>query len=160
MNAIVREKNCTIPQRCTQMFFDGHYGVYREEHFIEMLAFERRRSERSGKPFVLMTLTILEISELRSRRDTIRGAVEALSAFNRETDIEGWYRRESTLGVIFTETNNIDMNTLSEKVYQRLNAQLTEAQVDAIQLSFHEYPDDQGPAIPISPEFLLLPLYG
>ncbi len=151
MNALLQEKNHTIPQRRSQVFFDGDYGVYREENFIEMLAFERKRSERSGKPFLLMTLTIFGIRELQSTRDAIRGAVEALSVFSRETDIKGWYRRASTLGVIFTETADIDTDTLREKIYRRLHAQLTEAQVDAIQISFHTYPDDGSPAIPGSP---------
>lgn len=133
------------------MFFDGHYGVYREEHFIEMLAFERKRSERSGKPFVLMTLTILEISELQSRSYIIRGAVEALSVFNRETDIKGWYRDASTLGVIFTETDIIETDTLNDKVYQRLHAQLTEEQIDTINISFHTDPSDGNSAMPGSP---------
>jgi len=151
MNAIVQEKNYTVPQQRSPMFFDGNYGVYREEHFIEMLVFERKRSERSGKPFLLMLLTILGNNELQSGREVIRGAVEALSVFSRETDIKGWYRHASTLGVIFTETGDIDTDRLREKIYQRLHARFTEAQVDDIHISFHTYPDDGNHAIPGSP---------
>jgi lipopolysaccharide/colanic/teichoic acid biosynthesis glycosyltransferase len=151
MKALLQEEIQPIPQRRSQVFFDGDYGVYREENFIEMLAFERKRSERSGKPFVMMTLTIFGISDLQSRRDTIRGAVEAVSVFNRETDIKGWYRHSSTLGVIFTETDNIDAETLRDKIYRRLHSLLTEAQVNAIQISFHTYPEDGSSAVPSSP---------
>jgi lipopolysaccharide/colanic/teichoic acid biosynthesis glycosyltransferase len=151
MKALLQEKDHTIPQRSSQLFFDGDYGVYREEIFIEMLAFERKRSERSGKPFLLMTMTISGISDLQSRRDTMKGAVEALSVFNRETDIKGWYKRPSTLGVIFTETDDIDTKTLHDKIDRRLHTRLTKAQVDAIQISFHKYPDDGGSVILGSP---------
>lgn len=151
MKALLQKEIHPVPQRRSQVFFDGDDGVYLEENFIEMLAFERKRSERSGKPFVLMTLTIFGISELQSRRDAMKGAVEALSVFNRETDIKGWYRRPSTLGVIFTETDDIDTEALREKIYRRLHTLLTEAQVAAIQISFHTYPDDGSSAIPSSP---------
>ncbi len=151
MKAALQEEVHAIPQRRSQVFFDGDYGVYREENFIELLSFERKRSERSGKPFVLMTLTIFGISDLQSRRDAMRGAVEALSVFNRETDIKGWYRRPSTLGVIFTETDDIDTETLRDKIYRRLHTLLTKAQVAAIQISFLKYPDDGSSAIPGSP---------
>jgi hypothetical protein len=149
MNTLLHENNRTLPQeRRSQVFFDGDYGVYREDNFIEMLEFERKRSERSGKPFLLLRLTIFGISELQNRYDTIKGAVEALAVFGRETDIKGWYRRESTLGVIFTEMNNFDLETLRKKLYRSLRAQLTEAQVNDMQMSFHTYPDDGNPVIP------------
>jgi lipopolysaccharide/colanic/teichoic acid biosynthesis glycosyltransferase len=151
MKALLQEQNHTIPQRRSQMLFDGDYGVYREENFVEMLAFERKRSERSGKSFLLMTLTIFGISDLQSRRDTMRGAVEALSVFNRETDIKGWYRHPSTLGVIFTETDDIDKETFRDKIYRKLHTLLTEAQVAAIQISFHTYPEDGSVVIPSNP---------
>ena len=151
MRALLQEKNHMIPQRRSQMFFDGDYSVYREETFIEMLAFERKRSERSGKPFLLMTLTIFGISDLQSRRDTMKGAVKAISVFNRETDIKGWYSQPSTLGVIFTEMDNIDTEALRNKISRKLRTLLTEAQVDAIQISFHTYPDDGSSAVACSP---------
>jgi hypothetical protein len=147
MKTVLQENN-TLPQRRDPGFVAGDYGVFREEEFIEMLAFERKRSERSGKPFLLMKLTIFGISELPSRRDTMRVAAESLSVFGRETDIKGWYRSPSVLGVIFTETDNIDTKTLREKIYRRLRSHLNEAQVEAIQISFHTYPDDGDPAIP------------
>jgi hypothetical protein len=41
MNTLLHENNRTLPQeRRSQVFFDGDYGVYREDNFIEMLEFE------------------------------------------------------------------------------------------------------------------------
>ncbi len=151
MKALLQKEVDTILQQRSRIFFDGDYSVYPEENFIELLALERKRSERSGKPFILMTLTIFGISELQSRRDTIKGALEAISVFGRETDLKGWYRRSSILGIIFTETDDIDRDVLREKIYRKLQAQLTEAQVDAIRISFYTYPDDGSAALPGKP---------
>jgi hypothetical protein len=156
MNIGVQEKKWTIPQRRFQAFFDGDHGVYCEENFIEMLAFERKRSERSGKPFQMMTLTIIGISDPQSRCEIMKRAVEALLAVSRDTDIMGWYKRASILGVIFTESDTISTTTLREILYRRLRARLTKAQVDALDLSIHTYPSDRSPAIPGSRQGLLL----
>ena len=162
MKTLLREIKGTIPhRRFTVSFdFDNDCGIYGEQDFIEKLVFERKRSERSGKPFLLMLLTIAGTSEPRSSRDTIKAAREALSRFGRDTDIKGWYRRASTLGVIFTETDHIDLEILLEKIYRSLRAHLTEPQVAAMRISFHRYPDDENSAMPDTPgEFTFYPDY-
>ena len=148
MKTFLQEKNHSVPQWRSQAFLDGDHGVYCEEKFIEMLEFERKRSERSGKPFLLMTLTVFGISDLQGRRDALRGVAETLSVSSRDTDIKGWYRRASMLGVIFTETDNIDSGTLREKIYKRLHARLPKPQADAVQISFHRYPENGRVSIP------------
>ncbi|MGC1456092.1 MAG: hypothetical protein WA946_12980 [Nitrospirota bacterium] len=148
MKTFLQEKNHSGPQWRSQAFQDGDHSVYCEEKFIEMLEFERKRSERSGKPFLLMTLTVFGISDLQGRRDALRGVAETLSVSSRDTDIKGWYRRASMLGVIFTETDNTNSGTLREKIYKRMHARLTKQQVDAVQISFHTYPDNGSLSIP------------
>jgi lipopolysaccharide/colanic/teichoic acid biosynthesis glycosyltransferase len=150
MKALLQKKSHAIPRRRSQVIFYGNDGVLGEHDFIELLAFERKRSERSGKPFLLMTLTILGSSELRNRSDAMRGAEEALSVFGRQTDIKGWYS-PSTLGVIFTETDDIDTKTLRNKIAGRLRNQLTEVQFGAIRISFHTYPDEGNASKPGNP---------
>jgi hypothetical protein len=147
MKSGVEENKWTIPRRRFQAFFDGEHGLYCEENFIKMLAFERKRSERSGKRFQMMTLTIIGISDPHSRSPIMKKAVEALFAVSRDTDIIGWYKRASVLGVIFTETDTISTATLRGMFYQRLRARLTEAQFNALDLSIQTYPDDGMTAI-------------
>jgi hypothetical protein len=74
-------------------------------------------------------------------------------ASSRDTDIKGWYKRASILGVIFTETDTINTATLREMFYQRLRAHLAEAQIDALRISFHTYPEDESSAMKGSEEF-------
>ncbi len=148
MKTFLQEKKCSVFFWRPQAFLDGEHGVYREEKFIEMLEFERKRSERSGKPFLLMTLTVFGISDEQGRRDTLSLVAETLSVSSRDTDIKGWYRRASVFGVIFTETDNIDSGTLREKIYKRLHARLAKPQADAVQISFYRYPENGSVSIP------------
>jgi hypothetical protein len=148
VKTFLQEKKHSIIQSRSLVSFDADHGIKREENFNEMLEFERKRSERSGKPFLLMTLTVFGISDLQVRRDTLSRVAETLSVSSRDTDIKGWYRRASMLGVIFTETDNINSGTLREKIYKRLHARLTKLQADAVQISFHTYPDNGSLSIP------------
>ena len=132
-----------FPELC-----DKEYGCYAQEYFHEMLAFERKRSERSGKPFLVMTLDMSRIFDLQSRRDSCRAAIEALSALTRETDIKGWYRTAEVLGVIFTEMNSLETETLEKKISQNLHTVLLPDQFGVIKVTFHRFPDDGKPGKP------------
>ena len=68
-----------------------------------MLTLERRRAERSRKPFVLMLLDAN--LENGTAEEILRQAVDIVVASKRETDLVGWYKQGAILGVIFTEVN-------------------------------------------------------
>lgn len=74
-----------------------------ESVFHSMLTLERRRAERSRKPFVLMLLDAN--LEHGPAEDILRQAVDIVVASKRETDLIGWYKQGAILGVIFTEVN-------------------------------------------------------
>jgi exopolysaccharide biosynthesis polyprenyl glycosylphosphotransferase len=135
----------------SQTFSDGVYGCYVEEYFHELLVFERRRSERSGRPFLVMTLDFTRIRNLQNRHESVIGAMEALSVLTRLTDIKGWYESGAVLGVIFTEMNSLETETLQKKIHQNLLANLSEEQIDVIRISFHRFPEDGRPSGPGSP---------
>ncbi len=139
-----------VEQR-VQAFGDSEYGCYVEEYFHELLVFERKRSERSGRPFLVMTLDFTRIRNLQRRHESVKGAMEALSTLTRETDIKGWYQSGAALGVIFTEMNSLETETLQEKIHQNLLASLSEEQVGVIRISFHRFPDDGRPSGPGNP---------
>jgi GGDEF domain-containing protein len=152
MKSSSQVKYRTITQRREEAFHDINYGVYREEDFIQILAFEQKRSERSGKPFLLMTLTVYGINTIESGNALLKEAAAALSVFSRDTDIKGWFRYPSTFGVIFMETDDMDLDLLRENIYRRILAQLSRVPVDNIDVSFYTYPEDRGSLIPVSPE--------
>jgi hypothetical protein len=65
-------------------------SVANEELFNSMLSLERKRTERTGDPFVLM---ILDISLLNGNalHRKIGETCGAIRAATRDTDVHGWY---------------------------------------------------------------------
>lgn len=125
-----------------------------EEVFTKTLALERKRTERSGRRFVLMLLDPSGLVRRGSREETLERIASALTESIRETDIKGWYT-ESVMGVIFTEigpANGTDVaKALLGKVTAALGRSLTIEDIREISLSFHVFPEDwdeHGPSDP------------
>ncbi len=118
---------------------DKDYGIYIENYFNERLCFERKRTERSNNPFLLMLLNIEEYKGNKSK--TITAVMSALFSSTRETDIKGWYSHDSVIGVIFTEISNMDINSRGQKVYEKLCESAGSLEVDKIKISFHLFPE-------------------
>jgi lipopolysaccharide/colanic/teichoic acid biosynthesis glycosyltransferase len=151
MKKMTLEKMQAVPQQRSQSLCDCDYGCYAEEYFHELLAFERKRSERSGRPFLVMTLDFTRVGNLQKRHESVKGAMHALLMLTRDTDIKGWYESGSVLGVIFTEINSLETDTLQKKIHQNLLASLSEDQVDVIRISFYRFPSDGKPQKPSGP---------
>jgi exopolysaccharide biosynthesis polyprenyl glycosylphosphotransferase len=116
-----------------------------EELFMKKLGVERKRTERSGRRFVLMLLDSSRLFRGPSREEALRRTVSALAQSIRETDIKGWYAK-SVIGVIFTEIGTSDgtevAKALLNKVTAALCRTLTIEDMNEISLSFHVYPED------------------
>ena len=114
--------------------------------FLNALCLERKRAERSRRPFVLLLLDPGE-SALKSAASTVlERAVTGLLSSVRETDITGWYKEGSIVGVIFSELGSADrkgiVSALRAKVTDALRAHLKPEEVDRVHLSFHCFPED------------------
>jgi lipopolysaccharide/colanic/teichoic acid biosynthesis glycosyltransferase len=85
--------------------------------------------------------------------------LRGLSLATRETDIKGWYRDGTVIGVIFTEialTETSVVEILTDKVRYSLHAALGAQQADEIDLSFYVFPDvseDNDGGIPAAEQF-------
>jgi len=75
----------------------------------------------------------------------LQKVVLALSRSTRDTDLKGWYERDSIIGVILTEIDpaNIGtaLNAVHNKVGVALRAELALRQVNDIHISFHLFPE-------------------
>src|SRR5437879_13686961 len=79
-------------------------GLISEELFIRLLCTERKRSERSRKFLLLMLLDVEKVLGTQDHgNEVLQKIVSALSFSTRDTDISGWYKDDSVLGVIFME---------------------------------------------------------
>ena len=124
----------------------GERGVLNAEDFLRMIALERKRSERSRKPFMLLLLDMGD--DLPSERNgRILGKIlSALSASTRDTDVTGWYSNHCVVGVMFTEITieegGSTPSTIITRVTQTLQKNLTLEQFNRVTLSFHVFPED------------------
>lgn len=121
---------------------DKECGLYAPSDFLELLYLERRRAERSKKKFFLMLINIEKVSSGRPREDLIRKLKYLLSSQTRETDIKGWYKYDSDLGVIFTETNGCDKESLRYKMHCSLCNDLSMELVNKIEMTIHCFPEE------------------
>src|SRR5512137_730906 len=80
-----------------QCLCDQHTGLYLEGYFRDLLCLERKRTERSRRPFVLMLLDITRAFQGPRSADVGRMMAEVLFTCTRETDIRGWYAQGSVI---------------------------------------------------------------
>ena len=73
-------------------FVDQYCGLYQEAYFCDLLSLERKRSERSRKPFILLLLELKEFDDGFERNQVAKKISESLYSVIRDTDIQGWYR--------------------------------------------------------------------
>ncbi len=122
----------------------AQHTFFDQELFITMLRLERKRTERSNRRFVLMLLDACGLLKADQSRETLHNVIAALSNSFRETDIKGWYKGDSTIGVIFTEVGadgKSVANGLLTKVTNALCTVLSIEQINQVNLSFHVYPE-------------------
>jgi lipopolysaccharide/colanic/teichoic acid biosynthesis glycosyltransferase len=126
--------------------FHGDNGLLTEQSFHQAIVRERRRSERSGKPFLLMLLERDKSSSSEEHSKLISEILSPLSLSTRETDVVGWYKKDLSLGVIFTEIKIEDQASIGEVMLARmtevLRNKLTVEQFGQITITFHLFPED------------------
>ncbi|UWZ86925.1 sugar transferase [Occallatibacter riparius] len=116
-----------------------------ENSFRRMIAVERKRSERSKEPFLLLLVELGDEQEPKDNRKVLERMLEALRLCSRETDVIGWYKEHSAIGVMFTglvvKDKDLIRSTLLSRVSDLLRNELTFDQFDEVRLSFHFFPD-------------------
>src|SRR5580704_4404089 len=93
-----------------------------EAAFAQTLRREVRRTERSGRHFMLALVSGNDLGRDSDPRfvDTIAAAI---SSSIRETDCLGWYEQNLTLGVLLTEIGDADeakVDFVAQKISQAL----------------------------------------
>ena len=120
--------------------------ILNEETFKRMFAIERKRSERSKEPFLLMLLEAGDHHASEKNGRALDNMVSALLSSSRETDVIGWYKDRCTVGVMFTglmvDDKNSILSTILRRVSTTLLDELTLDQFNQVSISFHFFPDD------------------
>jgi exopolysaccharide biosynthesis polyprenyl glycosylphosphotransferase len=121
-------------------------GLAGEEMFRKVLSLERMRSARSRQRFVLMLLHVGKLFQGKEQEAVLDSITRALACCTRETDLQGWYKKVSVIGIICTEigTGSIDsiLRTLHSRVSTALRNHISLAQMNVIRISLHVFPDN------------------
>ena len=121
-------------------------SVLDEASFRQMIALERKRTERSGKPVLLMLLNAGNCLPHDKNGRVLSSILHALALSTRETDATGWYKSQSIVGVMFTEISMDDhgaiLSTMMNRVSQTLRNNLSLEKFSQISISLHVFPED------------------
>lgn len=131
--------------------------ILAEESFQRMIAVERKRTERSKVPFLLMLIEAGHHPGSEKNGRVLDSVVTALQPTIRETDVLGWHKARSAVGVMYTglalKDKNLVLGSILNKVSARLRDELMFDQFNQVSISFHFFPDDwdhDNPGRPIN----------
>ena len=119
---------------------DNEY-FFDEPDFKEMLNLERKRSHRSKKPLLLMCLDISGLMKPNFDNER-RLLLKAFAAGIRETDVRGWYKRGSIVGILFTEIESASPSVREALVHRVMTHLISRAGpviLFKIKVNFHIY---------------------
>jgi lipopolysaccharide/colanic/teichoic acid biosynthesis glycosyltransferase len=124
----------------------GERTALDEELFLKMIAIERKRTERSKSPFVLMLLEVANQQNSEKTRKALECILKALLIACRDTDLVGWYKNRKVVGTMFTGLVVSDKNSILSAILTRVSStlrdELTFEQFSQISITFHLFPDD------------------
>ncbi len=137
-----RIKKASAP---TDAFFasleDDERALLDETSFRRMMAIERKRTERTGEPFLLM---LVERHE-SGKSDLLERVAQLLLTAGRDTDLTGWYSPKA-VGMLFTGLPDSERGPLLEAIAARVDRAfhraLPEVEIAGLSVSFHFFPDD------------------
>ena len=118
--------------------------------FSEAFDREKRRTERSGTPFILMTVSLANPQKLNGDRAAfLRMTAEKVSSLARNTDTVGWVQDDLSLGVIFTEvgknqeTLQYALKSIDAKITAAFSGKTSPLQLRDIVVAFTVYPEER-----------------
>jgi lipopolysaccharide/colanic/teichoic acid biosynthesis glycosyltransferase len=117
-------------------------SVIPEPEFVQLIRLERRRSERSGKPFMLMLLGSEDFPE-EPGAVQVRDIAASISACTRETDVIGWYEQDVILGLLLTEIGLADhatVTTITQKVSVAVQAAVSAEEFRRLTIEVRIFP--------------------
>ena len=132
--------------------------VLDEKSLLRMIAIERKRTERTGEPFLLMLLECAECREPGKCAYGIDSVANVLLSITRDTDVVGWHKEHRAIAILFTglpmDCKNACVSAILNRVSLGLQDKLFFEQFVQLSISLHLFPDDwdhDGPGDPRNP---------
>ena len=107
----------------------GRLDAYNEEAFWYLLRVERRRSERSRRPFLLVLIVLEDEpgASVRFLPSIVDKLFSGISRVLRETDVIGWYREKQIVGALLSGHGDAPWTDVSARVTERVTDALSQA---------------------------------
>ncbi len=121
------------------------YDFYPEGEFNSLIHIERKRTERSGKPFLLMLVDVKAFEKQKGKAKVMEKIAYTLCSCSRKIDIKGWYRRGAVFGVVFTEIARAAQavnERIMKKMLHGLSLTLRPDELQKVKISLHPYPEN------------------
>ena len=122
--------------------------VLDERAFRRMIAIERKRTERTKEPFLLMLVECVECREPGKCSHGIDNLVSVLLSATRETDVIGWHKENRAIAILFTgllsDSKSACVGAILNRVSTALQDKLFAEQLLQLSISLHLFPDDWG----------------
>ena len=121
------------------------YSLHNRHLFHEELRMERKRTERSGRPFLLMTMDVAPLAKSNKGKAPLRKILSQIYSLTRETDIKGWYADGFVIGIIFTEMSGGSKDMIMESIAHRVKTNffhnIKPEVMKEIRISLNWFPD-------------------
>lgn len=152
MSVLDADKMKALQSLATAPAHEGAREVLNEDRFRRRIAVERKRTERTREPFLLMLLACAEPRDTSKQAKLLDQVMTTLAPTTRETDCIGWYRQYAEVGALFSGLSDAEKLTSRTIILNRvttiLREHLTDDQFCQIAVTFHFFPDDWGSGEP------------
>jgi hypothetical protein len=124
----------------------GNRRVLPQSSFHQMLTLEHVRSERTRRPFALLTLETDRSGDAAADSEFWSLVLSVLHATTRESDLTGWVEPNASIGILLTEvTPDCGLHSLRGRVSVALQRKLTPEQFCRIRFVTPARPDALRP---------------
>ena len=141
--------------------WSGSKDVLTEEAFRRMVLLERKRSERTQRPFAVLLMETRRSLSNGDNAEVLSNVLSVLQAATRDTDLMGWSEAKVSVGVMFTEValeNELILSAILSRIHTTLREKLTTEQFSQIKFSYHLFPEELGRINPVSERSVSPPL--
>jgi exopolysaccharide biosynthesis polyprenyl glycosylphosphotransferase len=131
--------------RCSPSEPIGDPFFFSECQFRMLLTRERKRSERTKAPFLLMLASLVPDEHRRGpHANALEKLRECISISSREIDVRGWYRKDTEAGVIFTDIRKESVDYIIEKLKEAVKRCFGEKEGAKVQIRYSLFPLEDG----------------
>ncbi|HKT70940.1 MAG TPA: sugar transferase [Terriglobales bacterium] len=123
------------------------FPVEDEPDFTRQIYLERRRAERYQRNLLLVLMDGAGIADPLGRAAAFRALIQSMADLLRDTDVLGWYSRDTVLGILLPNLEQADqalIRAVFGKFSDLMENSLGAALASRMELTVHAFPDPLG----------------